>query len=94
MNETTTDAALIVEHIIVRWLTETPLGRAVLVDATGTAEPDNDQLDRVVDSVFELLNAGFIKIIGDIGDDTGHVAIEPRLPPEPPHQPITRARRN
>jgi len=74
-------AALVIERYVEKWLRDTELGRAVL---------ENFAFDEAVDSVFELLNAGFLKIIGT---PTGFTGIRVCVPPRPPKTPIHRNRR-
>jgi hypothetical protein len=54
------------------WLKGTDVGRKILGESS---------LDEAIDAVFELLNAGFIKLEGDA---TGIKGIKLCAPPEPP----------
>lgn len=73
------EQALLLEDIVDTWLRETEMGRSLCRD---------DDIEKTKDAVFELLNAGFVKVIWD-----GETAcIEPRSPPEPPTEPIRRVK--
>lgn len=76
----TDDCARMIEALVQKWLRESDVGRPVLRDS-------GMDIDKATDAVFELLNAGFVKIVtdGDPSDADGFAFnIEPRNPPEPP----------
>ena len=79
------DLALVVEDVLRRWFAGTRDGRDIMRTRSLT-------LDEAVDAGFELLNAGFLKIVGDIGAGDGTLTLELRMPPEPPKQPFFRTR--
>lgn len=80
--------ARVVEALVQKWLLESDIGRPMLDDS-------GMSLDAATDAVFELLNAGFLKIVTD-GDPSGvsfSYAIEPRNPPEMPAATLHRPKR-
>lgn len=75
------DAARIVEDYFARWLRATPEGRRHV------AMYGNDG---AIDHLFELLNAGHVKLEGD---DRRITRIVPCSPPDPPAAPLVRPAR-
>lgn len=71
-------SALIVEDFLARWMRETEQGQSY-VDRFGH--------DRAMDALFELLNAGFVKLERRGTTITG---IVPCSPPDPPAEPMAR----
>ena len=67
----------LIERIAERWLQETGDGREILSMMT---------LDQAIDAVFELLNAGLLKMTRD-GET---VSFRPCKRPSPPQRPIVR----
>ena len=76
-------SAKIIERYIVMWLQGTELGQSILVEFSDRS------LNETVDAVFNLLNAGFLKIRMDRRTQA-LTGIEPRIPPRPPHTQIQR----
>jgi len=72
-----------IERYVVMWLHGTELGQSILAELPDVSPDD------AVDAVFNLLNTGFLKIIGDRQGLTG---IELGMPPEPPRMQIQRIR--
>lgn len=75
------DAALIVEDFLSAWLTRTAQGHEY-VAAFGH--------DGAIDALFELLNAGWVKLEGNGKRITG---IVPCDAPVPPSEPLVRQKR-
>lgn len=71
--------ARIIETYFALWLRESDIGRQ------HTARLG---VDGAMDALWELLNAGFIKLQGDDGHTI--TGISPCCPPEPPAKPVVR----
>ncbi len=65
--------AELVEQFALHWLENTDLGREICANMT---------LDEALDAVFELLNAGILKLAKD--EDSGQLGFTLRLIPDPP----------
>ena len=76
----TPGADLLVEALVQGWLRQTPLGRQIMTEA-------GMSLDQAVDAVFELLNAGLLKICNPNPDC---FTIVPCVPPKTPASPVRR----
>jgi hypothetical protein len=77
-------AIKMVEIYITKWLCESEDGECILRAFV------NEPFDRIIDHVFELLNLGFLKIIGD--PRRGFRSIGLCIPPQPPRAQIQRVR--
>jgi hypothetical protein len=76
-------SAHILEGLVQKWLRESALGASIMADARMS-------LDEATDAVFELLNAGHLKIRSHEPD---HFTIEPRMPPRRPLSRVERPHR-
>ena len=87
MSDNMDERALLIEDILRRWFCETAAGRDIMANR-------GLSLNEAIDAGFELLNAGYIKIVGDILADKGEITIEPKMPPERPMERLFRPRKN
>jgi hypothetical protein len=75
-------SAHLLEGLIQTWLQKSPLGSGIMRDA-------HMSLDDATNAVFELLNAGYMKIRAD----EHRFLIEPCMPPRPPLKRLSRPAR-
>jgi hypothetical protein len=76
----TPGADRLVDGLIRGWLKQTPLGRQIMSEA-------GMSLDQATEAVFELLNAGLLKITNPSPD---HFSLAPSVPAQPPSAPVLR----
>jgi hypothetical protein len=75
--------SMVVETFVRLWLTKTDAGQRMLAHL-------DLEIESAIDSVFELLNAGFLKLETD---GTAFTGLQLCLPPSPPNETIQRVRR-
>jgi hypothetical protein len=75
---------MVIETFVRLWLTQTGTGQRMLTHLNMGIEP-------AIDSIFELLNTGFLKLETD---GTALTGLELCLPPSPPSETVQRLRRS